>query len=574
MEEKIKILIAEDSPTQTELLKHLLHQHGYTVIAAQNGKEALGLLRDNEVDIIISDINMPDMDGYQLCQAVKTDERFRDIPVVLLTSLSDPADIIKGLASGASSFISKPYDEEHLLSNIRYILTNNELRKEAPQDKDIDVIFGEERYFITSNRHQILDFLLPVFETAVRKNSSLIAAKNELKALNEQLEEKVEERTVLLTAEIAERKKAEEQIIRQMQKLSALRDIDIAITASLDLRVSLNIFLDKVTTNLKVDAADVLLLNPVTKTLECIVDRGFYSTNMKNISLYLGDSFAGRAVLDRRTVHIKNLQEVKDRTRAQMILNEKFIVYHGLPLIAKGQVKGVLEVFHRNAFNPNNEWLDFLEALAGQAAIAIDNATLFDDLQRSNVELLLAYNATLEGWARTLELRDQETEGHSRRVTDLTMRIASIMGVADRDLLHVRHGALLHDVGKIGIPDGILLKQGPLTDLEWEIMRRHPVYAYELLSPIAFLLPALDIPYCHHEKWDGSGYPRGLKGEQIPLPARIFAIVDVWDALISDRPYRKKKPRAEVYEHIKSLSGTHFDPKVVEIFMSIEDIDG
>lgn len=572
MEEKILILIVEDSPTQTELLKYLLYRHGYAVLAAQNGQEALGLLRDNEVDIIISDINMPDMDGYQLCQAVKEDERLRDLPVVLLTSLSNPADIIKGLASGASSFISKPYEDEHLLSNISYILTNKALRKETPQDRDIEVIFGGQRYFITSNRHQVLDFLLPVFETAVRKNSSLIAAQKELKALNEQLEEKVEERTSLLTAEIAERKKAEEQIILQMQKLSALRDIDIAINASLDLRVSLNIFLDKVTTNLKVDAADVLLLNPVTKTLECIVDRGFHTTHLKNINLYLSDNFAGRVVLDRRTIQIKNVQEVKDRTRAKMILNEKFITYHGVPLIAKGQVKGVLEIFHRNAFNPQSEWLDFLLALAGQAAIAIDNATLFDDLQKSNIELLLAYNATLEGWARTLELRDQETEGHSRRVTDQTMRIASIMGVADKDLLHVRHGALLHDVGKIGIPDGILLKQGPLTDLEWEIMRRHPVYAYELLSPIAFLLPALDIPYCHHEKWDGSGYPRGLKGEQIPLPARIFAIVDVWDALISDRPYRKKKTRGEVYDHIKSLSGTHFDPNVVEVFLSLEDM--
>ncbi|MBA4396274.1 MAG: hypothetical protein C0394_02620 [Syntrophus sp. (in: bacteria)] len=572
MEEKARILIAEDSPTQTELLKYLLNLHGYAVLAAQNGREALGLLRDNGADIIISDINMPDMNGYQLCQAVKADERLKDIPVVLLTSLSDPADIIKGLASGASSFISKPYDEEHLLSNISYVLANTALRQENPQGEDIDVIFGGEKYFITSRRHQILDFLLPVFETAVRKNAGLIAAQNELKALNEQLEEKVEERTALLTAEITERKKAEEQIILQMQKLNALRDIDIAINASLDLRVSLNIFLDKVTSNLKVDAADILLLNPVTKTLDCIVDRGLRSTNLKNISIYLSDSFAGRVVLDRRTIHLKNVQDLKDRTRAKMILNEKIIAYHGVPLIAKGQVKGVLEVFHRNIFNPTNEWLDFLEALAGQAAIAIDNATLFDDLQKSNIELLLAYDATLEGWARTLELRDQETEGHSRRVTDMTMRIASMMGVADKDLLHVRHGALLHDVGKIGIPDGILLKQGPLSDLEWEIMRRHPVYAYELLSPIGFLLPALDIPYCHHEKWDGSGYPRGLKGEQIPLSARIFAIVDVWDALISDRPYRKKKTRADVFDYIRSLSGAHFDPKVVEVFLSIEDI--
>ncbi len=182
-------------------------------------------------------------------------------------------------------------------------------------------------------------------------------------------------------------------------------------------------------------------------------------------------------------------------------------------------------------------------------------------------ELLRAYDATIEGWAYALDLRDEETEGHSQRVTAMTLRIAGMMGMKDEELAHVRRGALLHDIGKMGIPDDILLKPGQLTDDEWEIMSKHPVYAFEMLSPIAYLRPALDIPYCHHEKFDGSGYPRGLTGEKIPLAARIFAVVDVFDALTSDRPYRKAWSREEALEQIRKESGAHFDPQVVEVFL-------
>ena len=206
----------------------------------------------------------------------------------------------------------------------------------------------------------------------------------------------------------------------------------------------------------------------------------------------------------------------------------------------------MLEIFHRAPLNPDEEWLSLLEAVATQVAIAIDNAVLFADLQRSNLELALAYDTTLEGWSSALDLRDKETEGHTRRVTEMSVDLARAMGVSDAELVHIRRGALLHDIGKMGIPDSVLLKPGPLTEEEWKIMRKHPVYANELLSPIAYLRPALDIPYCHHEKWDGTGYPRGLKGEQIPLAARIFAVVDVWDALRSDRPYRGARHDEEI----------------------------
>jgi len=166
-------------------------------------------------------------------------------------------------------------------------------------------------------------------------------------------------------------------------------------------------------------------------------------------------------------------------------------------------------------------------------------------------------------------LRDKETEGHTQRVTEMTLKLARAAGISEKELVHVRRGALLHDIGKMGVPDQILLKPGKLTDEEWVIMRKHPTFAFELLSPIEYLRPAMDIPFCHHEKWDGSGYPRGLKGEQTPLSARIFAIIDVWDALLTDRPYRQGWPKEKVIEHIRSLSGTHFDPKAVELFLKM-----
>jgi putative nucleotidyltransferase with HDIG domain len=252
-----------------------------------------------------------------------------------------------------------------------------------------------------------------------------------------------------------------------------------------------------------------------------------------------------------------------------MFEQEQFVFYHVVPLIAKGKVKGVLEIFHRSPFQPDPEWHGFADALAGQAAIAIDNTTLFEDLQRANLDLVLAYDATIEGWSHALDLRDKETEGHSRRVTEMTITLARAMGMSEADLVHVRRGALLHDIGKMGVPDGILLKAGPLSEEEWVVMRRHPTYAFEMLSPIQYLRPALAIPYCHHEKWDGSGYPRGVHGTQIPLEARIFAVIDVWDALTSARPYRAAWTVAQARTHISGQAGSHFDPEVVAAFLRV-----
>ena len=192
-----------------------------------------------------------------------------------------------------------------------------------------------------------------------------------------------------------------------------------------------------------------------------------------------------------------------------------------------------------------------------------------EKLQKSHQHLLAAYDATIAGWSHAMDLRDRETEGHSQRVTELTLKLARVFGLAEDALPHIRHGALLHDMGKLGIPDSILQKPSELSPEEWIVMHTHPQLAYEMLYPMEYLRPALDIPYCHHEKWDGTGYPRGLKREQIPIAARLFSIVDVWDAITSDRTYRPAYTLEAARQHIREQSGKHFDPQIVEAFFKL-----
>ncbi|MDI6694826.1 MAG: HD domain-containing phosphohydrolase [Anaerolineales bacterium] len=355
---------------------------------------------------------------------------------------------------------------------------------------------------------------------------------------------------------------------RSLANLQALQAIDRAITSSLDIRLTLDVLLEQAISRLSADAARVMLLNPYTYRLEFAAGQGFRSQSHQHSRFLLGEGLAGRAALEHKILDSNEaLLEGEDVLRTSQFAEEGFVCYRVAPLAAKGQVLGVLELFFRAHHEPDQEWVNFFATLAGQAAIAIDNARLFEHLQNSNFELSMAYDSTIEGWSRALDLRDSETEGHTQRVTELTVKLAQAMGISDQDIVHIRRGALLHDIGKMGVPDSILLKPGKLTDEEWAIMRQHPTFAYELLRPIKFLNHALEIPYCHHEKWDGTGYPRGLEGEQIPLSARIFAVADVWDALTSDRPYRKAWSDKEALEYIRQQTGHHFDPQVVALFL-------
>ena len=381
-------------------------------------------------------------------------------------------------------------------------------------------------------------------------------------------------RLLTTLAEIAgnaiQRMRLHSQTEQHVQRLTALHVVDLALSASLDVRVILGAVLDQLISQLHVDAADILFYKPLTQTLEFTIGRGFRTRAVEKTRLRMDDSQAGQAVLDRRILKIPSTDEGENSDpQTRLLAREEFVEHYTIPLTAKGQIKGVLDIFHRAPLEADRDWLDFVEMLGNQAAIAIDNAELFQRLERSNIELGMAYDATIRGWSHALDLRDKETEGHTQRVTEITEKLARRMGLDDEQLIHLRRGALLHDMGKIGVPDSILLKPDKLTAEELFIMQQHPKIAFEMLSKIKYLQKALDIPYCHHEKWDGTGYPQGLQGEQIPLGARLFTVIDIWDALANDRVYRKAWPNEKTLAYIQSISGTHLDPKVVNVFMEM-----
>jgi HD-GYP domain-containing protein (c-di-GMP phosphodiesterase class II) len=356
---------------------------------------------------------------------------------------------------------------------------------------------------------------------------------------------------------------------QRLDRMQAINRIDQAINSSLDLNVSLEIVLIQAKEQLHADAVDILLVNNVTHSLVFSRAKGFKTDEIRKTNLSLGSGLPGKAVLDRTMVAIPDLKIAGESYFKNMLIErEGFVSYYCMPLIAKGQLKGVMEVYYCNPFQADREWKEFLETLAQQTAIAINNFELLNSLQVSNAQLLNAYETTLKGWVDALDIRDKETEGHTQRVAELALKLARRMGIKDTEIINFQRGSLLHDIGKVAVSDTILNKPGPLTEEEWGIMRQHPLIAYQLLSKSNYLIPALDIPYCHHEKWDGSGYPRGLKGEDIPLSARIFAIMDVWDALISDRPYRKAWTKMKALEYIREQSGKHFDPQVLKMFLT------
>lgn len=356
-ENKGDLLIVDDMPANLRLLSNMLAGNGYKVRSVISGSMALTAAQSAQPDLMLLDINMPQMDGFEVCRLMKADEKMRTIPIIFISALDDVQDKVKALSAGGVDYITKPFHIEEVLARVATHIALRKLQKEL----------------LLTN--QALEYHIHELSLSQQK---LQEAKQELECWNHALEERVQERTQ---------------------------------------------------------------------------------------------------------------------------------------------------------------------------------------------ELANAYLTTLEGWARALELRDYETRGHCQRVTQMTLLLARALGFNEEEIIHIQRGALLHDIGKMGIPDQVLLKPGPLSPEEWEIMRMHPVYAMEMLSPIQFLSPALDIPHYHHERWDGNGYPDGLKEEQIPLPARLFAVIDVWDALTSDRPYRPAWPAEKAYEYIQEQSGKAFDPRVAAIFL-------
>jgi PAS domain S-box-containing protein len=360
------------------------------------------------------------------------------------------------------------------------------------------------------------------------------------------------------------------QTDHRLHQLTVLSNIDSAIASSLDLQVTLNILVSQISMHLETDAVDVMLLNPHLRMLEYAAGRGFRGSAIRHVSLLLGEDQAGLAALERTVVSIFDLAAIQGTLRhPERIAGEDFVSMSAVPLVAKGQVKGVLELYYRRPVEPDADWINFLEILARQAAVAVEDASLFNDMQRSFTELAVGYDAAIEGWARVLQMRHREPEELSQTLATLTLETARRLGITEAEMAHVYRGVLLHDIGKLSIPDTILFKPGPLTSEEWDMVRYHPAYAYDFLQSIAYLRPAINIPYCQHERWDGSGYPRGLTGRDIPLEARVFSVVNVWTVLQYERPYRQPWNRERATAYVLEQAGREFDPAVVEAFRQL-----
>ena len=437
----------------------------------------------------------------------------------------------------------------------------------------------KENRIVTYDRNRDQDKICPAFRdqgsryigfiplSTKRKTSGLIVISKKTPFLPHDLEAFKAIADMLASA--IERSNLVMKVEKQLRRLESLHTIDQAITSVYEIKVVNKIILEQACKELGADAADILIFNSASNMLEYMGANGFLDRLIQNIRVPLTTSVAGKVLLENKDYAISNLEKNPLWFIRKNMQVENFRAYFAQPLSNKGEVVGVMEVFFRQPFFPDEEWNGFFEALATQAAVAYDSYRKYTDLQKIQQNMASSFRSTLETWSKSMELNEIESHGHIRRVTNNTIRLAREMGVAEEALLDIERGALLHDIGKIGIMDNILLKKGELSDEEWIEIKKHPQIARDLLHNVKLLENALDIPYSHHENWDGSGYPQGLIGNAIPLSARIFSVVETYDVLISDRPFRKPWSKEEAIRYLVDQKGKKFDPDVVDKFLNI-----
>jgi len=619
-------LIVEDSQDDAEMLVLLFENAGYDVAFEQveTAAQMRAALEERIWDIVISDHSLPQFDSLTALRLLQGTGL--DIPFIAVSGTMSEETAVTMMKAGAHDYLNKG-NLRRLIPAIERELVQAKVRRERKQ-AEVALAQSEQAHrtlfenvpvglYRTSADGKILDVnpaMVKMFGYKERESllatnivdlyvdrtaeAEFIAAAQKSDNISDfEAEYRRQDGSTFWAQEhvhvvrnengtplfyegslidITIPRRVEEEIRQRLSELEVLYQSGIALSHIVNPKVIAQKIIDLLDQKMDWHHTTIRLYHPHDETLELlafnhpnlkseeehrVAEERFRTTIVKK-----GQGLSGWAVQHNQVVRTGDLKNDPHYVETFPGLRSGLYV----PIKIAEQVIGVISIESEqaNAFSESDERLTI--TLASQAAIAINNAQLFDDLQSSNASLTSAYDVTIEGWSRALDLRDKETEGHTQRVTELVMELARRIGISDEQLVHIQRGSLLHDIGKMGVPDQILLKPGTLTEEEWEIMKKHPVFAYEMLSPIHYLKStALDIPYCHHEKWDGSGYPRGLKGEQIPLAARLFSVVDVWDALTSDRPYRPAWTKHEALEYIKEQSGKQFDPQVVESFLSL-----
>ena len=627
----LRILYVDDYPLDRELVRDALEKEhgGFSVVMASTRPEFEARLAEGGYDLVLSDFNILGFEGLHVLDSVHA--LYPGIPVVIVTGTGSEEIAVEAMKRGAADYVLKtPREIQRLPQTIYAVLDKQRLtlekaqaRAEAEAERDRltllmdnlpDTLYFKDRQarFTRANHALARQFglddpagllgktefdLLPNDQTREHLAQELLLLESGQPLLDQVLFRPRADGTarwlstttvpirdsagavtglVGIARDITERMHAEQEIQRQLERLAALRQIDQAIMGSFDLGLVLNILLDQAAQLLQVDAADILVFQPQTHLLRFEAGRGFHTNAIRRTQTRLGEGLAGHVAAERRVRHVPDLAGAGGAfSRAQLLADESFVSYAGAPLLSKGQIKGVLEVFHRAPLEPDPEWRDFLETLAGQAAIAIDNVQLFDGLQRSNLEL----GAGLRRHHRRLVARPglarQETEGHTRRVTEIDCAAGARARACAR-----RSGAGAPGRAAARYRQDGRARQHPAQARPADRRRMggrcasHPQLAYEMLSTHRLPAPGAGHPLLPPRKMGRQRLPARPEGEQIPLAARIFAVVDVWDALRSDRPYRAAWPEADVRAYLREQAGRHFDPRAVNAFLNLPEDDG
>ncbi len=606
---ELQVLIVEDSSSDAELLLMRLKSEGFRLKyrIVETEKDYISAL-DQPFDLILSDWVLPQFSGLRALQHMRA--RDLDTPFIIISGTISEDAATEALRLGAYDYLMK--DRVHRLGNaVLNALDQKKLRDERKQAEKMlqlqaSALNAAPNAIVITNASGAIEWSNPAFTMLTGYSAAEALGKNlhELVKTDEHepafflhMRETILAGDVWRGETINQRKNG--TLYTEEMTITPIRDSAGGIRQFIAIKedvtqqkltkkiLEARIHLHESSAHLNLEALLRATLDEAEKLTESHI--GFYhilSSDEQTISLEAWSTQTLKLFckVQRVDPHY-NIQQAG--VWADCIRERKVVVHNRFSelLHRKGMPAGhaaiereiVVPVFRKAkivaVMGVGNKLTDYtdtdIQILDQLSDFSWDVIEKKISLEKSTEELKTAYDATLQGWSNALELREQETAGHSQRVVQTTLKLARQMAVSEENLLDIQRGALLHDIGKMGIPDNILLKTGPLNEEEWLTMRKHPEYAHRLLSIIPYLKQALEIPYFHHEKWDGTGYPWGLKGEEIPLAARIFSIVDVWDALSYDRPYRKAWPKETIMNYIQEQSGKYFDPRVVEEFLSL-----
>jgi len=517
-ESKPKVLIVDDEPNICDLLEELLSRQDYVIETCLSGQEALAKMKDDTYDMVISDLKMPGINGIELIKAVKAGSP--DTAAVLVTGYATVETAVEALRFGADDYVTKPFNIDELRKVVSRGLEAKQLRRK---------------------NHELVELLKST-------NTELSRHKNELK------------HEVVRTSEslLATNRRLEQRV----QQLNAIVKVTEAITSILDLGRLLDFCLKLIGREMEVENSSIMLMQPGGQTLVVKASYGPRAETVMGKERRLGDSVAGWVAEYKDTLLISDVSENPAFATefAPKYSGKSFLC---VPLVLQARSLGVLNLTGKTNGEPFTEAdRDFVQAIAGQIAVAIENASLYDMIQQSS------FNA-VQALAESLEARDPYTSGHSSRVTDYAVRVAKTLGVSETSLQTLRYAARLHDIGKLGISEATLHKNDGLSEDEWNMIREHPLKGERIVQSLAFLDRAKPIVRHHHERWDGSGYPDGLKGEEIPFLTRILSVADCYDAMTSQRPYRAAMSRHEALAELEEGKSQQFDPAVVQHFKNV-----